>query len=147
MLGKYKSWIFSSPFVFFSLHIWKSNNPLQMVVHNLLYFFVLRLSFPMPHLHPRGIFGEKEAIWDVNILYFHPPVLQEEILPSGPAGRWILQPQLLQGREHLQGTQRNHLPWLMHGGCSGKGPHALRPLKPQHTVWILVEKGTLKGWT
>lgn len=57
----------------------------------------LPLSFPMPHLHPYGISRFKEAFWDVKILYSHPLVLQEEVLLSGSAGRWILQPQLLQG--------------------------------------------------
>lgn len=97
--------------------------------------FMLPLSFPMPHLQPHGIFRVKEAIWDsLYVLYFHPLVLQEEVLPSGSAGRWILQPQLLQRREHLQGTQRNHLPWLMHGGCSGKRqrPDTLGLLKSWH---------------
>lgn len=73
---------------------------------------------------------DKEAFWDANMLCCHHPVLQEEVLPSGPAGRWILQPQLLQGREHLQGTQRNHLPRLMHGRCSGTGSYPPWLLNP-----------------
>lgn len=48
------------------------------------------------------------------------PVFQEEVFPPNPAGWWLLQPELLQGWEDLQRTQRNHIPGLLYGCCSGK---------------------------
>lgn len=98
-----------------------------VVARKLLYIF----TFPCP-ISTLAVFLERKRPFGMlNSVYFHPLVLQEEVLPSGPAGRRILQPQLLQRREHLQGTQGNHLPRLMHGGRSGKGPHtnSPRPLK------------------
>lgn len=84
-----------------------------------------------------GIFKVRETWWNVNSLKFDFLVLQTEILLFDPAGRWILQPQLLQGWEHIQGTQRNHLPWLMHGRNSGSGPYAPSFLNEWESCWIL----------
>lgn len=54
--------------------------------------------------------------------FFSRAVVQEEILSAHPADGQLLHHELLQGREDLQGTQRLHLPRLLHrrgAGASG----------------------------
>lgn len=51
-----------------------------------------------------------------------PAGVQEAVLLPVPAPGRLLHPQLLQGREELQGHQRLHLPGLLHRRGPGTGP-------------------------